>query len=184
MAKIEAALTEIRSTLAGVLITHGHPDHIDLATAVAARFQVPIWMSPEEILASGFRAPGLVPIHTEAWNVGELVVRAIATPGHTPGSVCYLIGDALFTGDTLFAEGCGICADITAAHAMFDSLARLKSILSLDTRVYPGHSYGKPPGRPFAELLRDNIYLHFTARERFAAFRLRKGQRITNLFGE
>jgi hydroxyacylglutathione hydrolase len=77
-------------------------------------------------------------------------IRPIATPGHTPGSICYLIGDNLFSGDVLFYEGCGICPDIASAHTMFASLERLKTLLRPETRVYPGHCYGMPPGQPFA----------------------------------
>lgn len=184
MDKIAAALTATSSTLAGVLITHGHPDHVDLAAAVATKHRVPIWMSRGEIRASGFSAPWLIPVDDEPWTVGHLTVRPLATPGHTPGSLCYLVGDAIFTGDTLFAEGCGICPDVPAAHAMFHSLKKLQSTLHPATRVFPGHSYGKPPGRLFSELLRENIYLQFKEPGAFAAFRLRKRQHFINLFGQ
>jgi hydroxyacylglutathione hydrolase len=94
-----------------------------------------------------------------------------------------LIGENLFSGDVLFAEGCGLCPDVESAHRMFESLEFLKSALTPRTRVYPGHSYGKYPGRPFAELLQDNIYLQIPDKHQFAAFRLRK-MRIANVFGQ
>jgi hydroxyacylglutathione hydrolase len=104
------------------------------------------------------------------------------TPGHTPGCMCYLITDNLFTGDVLFAEGCGICPDIEAAHEMFASLENLKNRIGAQTRIYPGHSYGKSPGQPMGRLLKENVYLQFPTRESFAAFRLRGGQDITKMF--
>src|SRR5262245_2190222 len=106
--KIEAALADAQCKLRGILVTHAHPDHIDLAPALAQRHRCPIWMSRPEIEASGFGAPQLVAIDGETpWRVGSMTIRPILTPGHTPGCVCYQIGDHLFTGDVLFAEGCG-----------------------------------------------------------------------------
>jgi hydroxyacylglutathione hydrolase len=111
-----------------------------------------------------------------------MLIEPILTPGHTPGCTCYLIGNNLFSGDVLFAEGCGMCPDIQAAHAMFASLERLKAWLKPDTRVFPGHSYGMPPGQPLSRLLRDNMYLQFSNRDAFAAFRLRSGQDMARMF--
>jgi hydroxyacylglutathione hydrolase len=93
-----------------------------------------------------------------------------------------LIGENLFTGDVLFAEGCCMCPDTEAAHAMFASLEHLKTRVRPQTRIFPGHSYGQPPGRPMSQLRRENIYLQFSNQESFAAFRLRKRQDIARLF--
>jgi len=158
------------------------PDHIDLAKQVSEKYDCPIWMSHAEIAASQFHAARLVGIDAHPWTVGELLIEPIHTPGHTPGSTCYLIGDNLFTGDVLFAEGCGICPDLNAAHAMFASLERLKTRLALHTRIFPGHSYGQPPGRLMSQVRRENIYLQFSNKESFAAFRLRRGQDRARLF--
>lgn len=179
---IHAALSNTQSSLRGILLTHAHADHIDLAKSLADFYDCPIWMSRQEIAASGFRAPQLIGIGETAWKVGSMRIEPILTPGHTPGCVCYLIGEHLFTGDVLFAEGCGICNGIDAAHAMFDSLQRLKSRLRPDTKIYPGHTYARPPGQRFADVLSYNMYLHFADKHSFAAFRLRKGQSARNLF--
>jgi hydroxyacylglutathione hydrolase len=183
MHKVERALAQTQSVLAGILVTHSHPDHIHLARPLAARYRCPIWMSKAEISLSGFDAAGLVGIDAVPWYVGAMQIQPLFTPGHTPGCVCYLIGDNLFTGDVLFAEGCGMCPDVAAAHTMFSSLEYLKALIEPHTRVFPGHSYGKPPGQSFAQLLRDNIYLQFSDKESFAAFRLRKVRKMTNVFG-
>jgi len=174
MQKIRYALASQRATLGGVLLTHAHPDHVHLAEPLAAEYSCPIWMSEEEIRASGFTANHLAGVGNELLYVGDTRIETILTPGHTPGCVCYLIGSNLFSGDVLFAEGCGLCADRDAAHAMFSSLQRLKSKLDPQTRIFPGHSYGTPPGQTLYQVLRDNIYLHFPDRDSFAAFRLRK----------
>ena len=170
------AMADARATLAGVLLTHAHADHVDLAGTLATEYGCPVWMSAEEIAASGFEAPGLVAIDETPWHAGQLRIEPFLTPGHTPGSVCYRIGENLFTGDVLFAEGCGLCADADSAYRMHESLERLKRTLSPATRIFPGHSFGSPPGRRFEEVLQENIYLHFRDRDRFAAFRLRGGQ--------
>ncbi|TDR38502.1 hydroxyacylglutathione hydrolase [Tahibacter aquaticus] len=179
---IEEALLQARAELDGILLTHSHPDHIDLAKPLAQKYGCPLWMSRQEIAASGFRAPELVGIEESAWWVGQMLIRPLLTPGHTPGCVCYLIGDNLFTGDVLFAEGCGICPGVDAAHQMFDSLQRLKRELRPQTRIYPGHSFGKKPGQLFADVLQENIYLQFRDKQGFAAFRLRPGQSRAKLF--
>jgi hydroxyacylglutathione hydrolase len=111
-----------------------------------------------------------------------MLIEPIFTPVHTPGCICYLIGDNLFTGDVLFAEGCGICLDTESAHAMFASLQDLKARLQPQTCIFPGHSYGNPPGQILSQLLKDNIYLQFSDRDSFAAFRLRSGQSKTKMF--
>lgn len=182
MDKIDQALRDTQTRLSGVLVTHSHPDHIHLAEPIAAKYDCPIWMSKEEIAASGFNARQLVAIDINPWAVGQMLIEAIFTPGHTPGCICYLIGDNLFTGDVLFAEGCGICPDIQAAHVMFASLENLKTRLRPQMRIFPGHSYGKPPGQIVSQLLRENIYLQFSDKHSFAAFRLRSGQDIAKMF--
>lgn len=182
MGKIEQAVAGAGATLRGILVTHSHHDHINLSRPLSEKYDCPIWMSSAEIAASGFRARHLTAIEAEPWMVGKMLVEPIPTPGHTVGSTCYLIGDNLFTGDVLFAEGCGLCPNAEAAYKMFESLELLKKRAGPQTRVYPGHSYGQPPGRTMAQLRRENIYLQFSSKESFAAFRLRSGQNREMLF--
>lgn len=180
--KIDRAVADAGAALRGVLLTHSHHDHVNLSRAVADKYECPIWMSHQEIAASRYNARQLIGIDTSPWMVGRMRIEPIFTPGHTPGSMCYLIGENLFTGDVLFAEGCGLCPDIQAAYAMFESLEQLKVRTRPATRVFPGHSYGQPPGRMMAQLHRENVYLQFSDRESFAAFRLRSGQDRARLF--
>lgn len=174
--KVDQALDDAGATLAGILITHSHADHVHLAKPLSEKYGCPIFMSEEEIAVSGFDASRLIAIDDRRLVVGGISIEPIFTPGHTPGCMCYLIGEHLFTGDVLFAEGCGMCPDVEAAQAMYFSLQRLKSRVGPQTRVYPGHSYGKPPGQTMSQLLKDNIYLHFKNKDSFAAFRMRSGQ--------
>lgn len=176
--KIIDTVRRQRCDLAGVLVTHSHPDHIDLAAEISDRFACPIWMSAEEIHYSGYSAPFLKPVHGASWKVGNMVIEPVFTPGHTPGCLCYKIGDNLFTGDVLFAEGCGVCPDHRAARQMYVSLQRIIARVTHKTRIYPGHSYGKPPGRTFEEVKAANLYLHFEDEESFANYRLRSQERL------
>lgn len=176
-----AALENSQSTLSGILLTHSHFDHINLARPLADYYNCPIWMSRQEIDASGFDARQLIAIGETPWFVGQMKIEPIFTPGHTPGCICYLIGNNLFTGDVLFAEGCGICNGLEAAYQMYDSLQLLKARLPRHTHIYPGHTYVRPPGQRFSDVLNHNMYLHFDDRQSFAAYRLRKGQTAQSL---
>lgn len=181
MGKIDQALEDADATLRGILVTHSHPDHIHLANPLAQKYDCPIWMSNAEIESSRFSAANLVGIDAAPWAVGQMVIFPLWTPGHTPGSTCYLIDGNLFTGDVLFAEGCGGCPDTQSAHAMYESLELLKA-LEPETLVFPGHSYGQPPGRAMEQVQQENLYLQFRDKHSFAAFRLRSGQRQEKMF--
>lgn len=181
MEKIEQSLADCGATLCGILITHAHFDHIHLAKPLADFHNCALWMSALEIADSGFRARQLVAIDETPLRVGGLTVEPILTPGHTPGSLCYLIGDSLFSGDVLFAEGCGICDGMESACAMYASLQVLKSRIAPHVHIYPGHTYLRPPGQRFGEVMHCNMYLHFADQNSFAAYRLRKGQDVRQL---
>ena len=183
MEKVEQAVADTGAVLREVLVTHTHPDHIHLARSVAERFDCIIRMSREEFETSDFDSPRIRLIDG-GWNVGSMIIEPILTPGHTPGCVCYRIGSNLFTGDVLFAEGCGMCPSTEAARTMYDSLDLLKRCIDSHTRIYPGHSYGYPPGQTMGFLLKNNMYLQFDDPDTFAAFRMRSGQKkMSKLFG-
>ncbi len=120
-----------------LLLTHGHHDHIGAVEALRAK-GAKLYMSsedaghfdikPDEILKDG-----------DSILLGDTQLSVIATPGHTPGSVCYYTNGHLFAGDTLFYHNCGRC-DLPGGDfsVMLKSLKRL-SELPGDTVVYPGH---------------------------------------------
>ena len=87
--------------------------------------------------------------HDDLVEVGAVGIRLLHTPGHTPGSQCFLVGDRLVAGDTLFLEGCGR-TDFPGgdSDAMYRSLHRLAGLAG-DPVVYPGHLYSE---QPFASL--------------------------------
>ena len=124
--------------LAWILETHVHADHITGARALRDRTGARSAVS-QHCGATGF---------DRLMDDGDIVVfgneliRVISTPGHTPGSSCFLWRDRLLTGDTLLIGGCGR-TDFQngSAAALYDSITGKLFALPDDTLVYPGHDY-------------------------------------------
>ena len=76
-------------------------------------------------------------------RVGDVEIELLHTPGHTPGSLCFRLKDALVAGDTLFLQGCGR-VDLPGGDSeqMYETLTKRLATLPADTILYPGHAYG------------------------------------------
>ena len=140
----------------GILLTHGHFDHIGAADALRKRYEIPVYAeehekellsSPALNLSGGWAdSLTLTADHLlkdgDMLNIAGFTIRVLHTPGHTPGGCCYeLVGeDILFSGDTLFYMSVGR-TDFpgSSGAAMRMSLHRLLEELSEDTQVLPGH---------------------------------------------
>ena len=121
-----------------VLTTHSHPDHHAAATAVCEALGVPFRIHLLDAPAAGIHP--FDPIGDgEEIRVGAVTLRAIHTPGHTPGSTCFLGDDLLFSGDTLFPGGPGATTGADAFGEIMTSLERRLFTLPDETRVLPGH---------------------------------------------
>lgn len=158
-----AAIERAGGRLDAILATHHHPDHVGGNEALAARFPgVPVYAHASDV--------GRVPAQTErlddgaTFRVGSLEVRALHVPGHTLGAVAYLVGDAVFTGDTLFCAGCGRLFEGTPAM-MHRSLNEVLARLPPSTRVFCGHEYTVSNLRFAAAIEPDNA----AVRDRLAA---------------
>lgn len=161
-----------RLHLRAILLTHGHSDHVAATSALSAPDSVPVYLLEGEQLDTGFDIPSLTRCgHDRVLQAGSIEITPIATPGHSSGSACYLIGDFLFTGDTVFIEACGDCSGSSGSiDAMFDSLSMLKQRIASHVRVFPGHRYRAGPGVRFGDVVRLNIYFRLEQRAAFAAW--------------
>lgn len=134
-------------TLAAVLLTHSHHDHINGVPDVLKFKDVPVYAQAAEIAFNAALqdfAGALKPVQPgEKVKVGPLEITCLHTPGHTPGAQCLVCGGSVFSGDTLFVDKCGRC-DFPGSDVgqMFDSLHRVLGALPDATVLYPGHDYG------------------------------------------
>lgn len=179
---LQGKLLEIGARLTTILLTHSHYDHVNLVACLVRDYDATVVLSRQEKECYRFSCDNLVLAeHLDRILVGKTAMTCLLTPGHTAGSMCYLLPNSIFTGDTLFIEGCGICnAEGGSPQEMFKSIQSIKQMVHPDVRVYPGHSYGRAPGCSFAEVQKENIYLQIDREDIFVEFRMRKGQR--NLF--
>lgn len=126
-----------------ILLTHGHWDHIGAITAIQDQYGTPIAMHRND---HGMLEGNVPPMDmdkylsgAEVLQIGGFDIQVIHTPGHSAGSVCYLIDGVLFSGDTLFQGTIGR-TDFpdSSPQAMKHSLEILKQLPGV-TKVYPGH---------------------------------------------
>ena len=169
-------LIDNQINLKGILLTHSHDDHTNLAEEFSVKHKVPVFMSEIEIKEYGFNCLNLHKVyHLKEIAIEDFKITPILTPGHTSGSICYLIDKHFFSGDTIFIEGVGICIDKGSdANQMYDSVQFIKNNIPKKTMFWPGHSFGQSPGKSLDFLLINNIYFQLDNREHFVKFRTRK----------
>ena len=121
-----------------ILMTHSHFDHWAGFDVLRAHTSAPVYASGEETNLEPSRQVEPLDAGAEV-PVGATVLRVIHTPGHTPGSICLLVGGALITGDTLFPGGPGRSSSPEALQQEIESITSKLYPLSDATLVLPGH---------------------------------------------
>ena len=156
--------------LAGVLVTHHHPDHVGGTmmgftlkglAELMERQSVPIHVNTHEAQwvsrITGIPLSDLTAHeHGDKVAVGDVEIELLHTPGHTPGSQCFLLEGRLVAGDTLFLDGCGR-TDFPGGNVddMFRSLRQLAALPG-DPTVFPGHWYSADRSAPLEQVKRSN----------------------------
>ncbi len=140
--KILDTLASLHLTAEAILLTHGHFDHVGAVAEIAAETDCAVYISAADLSLPPMITNGKL-YYTDTYqgsvNAAGLTFRVIPTPGHTPGSVCLVCEDVMFSGDTLFCGSCGR-TDLPGGSAQAIA-ASLKTLAALPAnyRVYPGH---------------------------------------------
>ncbi|MBI3638017.1 MAG: MBL fold metallo-hydrolase [Candidatus Rokubacteria bacterium] len=163
--------------ITGALVTHTHQDHVggsleswgmpgripgveELLTAVPAKVYV---HKAEREFLKGFGSDLVKVDNHDTVQVGRLTLTFLHTPGHTPGSQCFLVDGRLISGDTLFIGSCGR-TDLPGSdpNEMYYSLTQRLGALPDDTVLFPGHNYGGPQST-IGDEKRDNPFMRFAS---------------------
>jgi len=143
-----------------ILVTHNHYDHVGGVKELHNATDATIYVHEDD--ASEIKKLN-VEVKTvkdnDSINIGKIQVKVIHTPGHSPGSVCYMIENKLISGDMLFVENIGR-VDLPGGDAkkMTESLKILKK-LNDKIEIYPGHDYGSKPNSTIAHEKKHNIHM-------------------------
>ncbi|HEB81557.1 MAG TPA: MBL fold metallo-hydrolase [Gammaproteobacteria bacterium] len=164
-----------------ILLTHSHNDHVNGLQQTLERSDARIHLLKPEAQFWGAELARPVLHHGgDRLKLGETEIEIMHTPGHTPGSACFHVGDDLIAGDTLFVFGCGRC-DLAGGdpEEMFHTLKKIKTGLPGNTIVHPGHNYApQSPTSSMEEQRQGNPFLHFDREEDFVKYRMQVHDRI------
>ena len=157
--------------ITGALVTHYHADHcggsfagyeIEGAAELVGRCGCPVHVQTDELpwiqRTTSLSETDLVG-HSggDTIMVGEVPITLLHTPGHTPGSQCFLVDGRLLAGDTLFLEGCGR-TDLPGGdmEELVRSLTQVLAKVPDEVVLFPGHAYSAAPSAPMGDVRRHN----------------------------
>ena len=153
-AEPEKILGATRAPVAAILVTHGHPDHVNALEFVRRETGAPVFMHPAD---AGGKVSDYEPLEDgRALDIADLGIRVLHTPGHSPGSVTFVVGHAQIVGDLILPGSVGR-TDIPGAswEEIEVSIRRVMPLWEEQTRLYTGHG----PVLVAMEELRTNPYL-------------------------
>jgi glyoxylase-like metal-dependent hydrolase (beta-lactamase superfamily II) len=165
--RLEKTIEAHKLRLKAVLLTHSHFDHIEGVPAILRHTDVPVYIGAAEAdaVAAACQA-AQVPVDLQQLQGDEVLrpfgldIVVLPTPGHTAAGRSYYVPDlhSVMTGDTLFVGSCGRPASLATAPVLWQSLKRLGE-LPEETRIYPGHNYGRTATSSIGWELECNPYL-------------------------
>ncbi len=180
VAKIIMKAQDIGVKITDILITHGHADHINGIDELLGHCDAEVHMLKAEVNFSELPIKKAT-LHYGGDEImlGQTKIKILHTPGHSPGSACFHIGNELITGDTLFVFGCGHCKLAGAnPNELFNSLNKIKKEMPLDTIIRPGHNYAELPSTTLSEQIKGNPFLNFHDIESFSKYRMIEHDKI------
>ncbi len=151
------AVNEMDAKVKYILLTHGHTDHTGAAVQLQEEYNVPIYISEKDyrMMENGEYIYGDVIGKVDkflnegdTFKIGSIEIKCIHTPGHTPGGICFMVEDVVFTGDTLFAGSIGR-TDLAGGDfdAIISNIKNKLMILPDNITVLPGHGPQSSIGR-------------------------------------
>jgi glyoxylase-like metal-dependent hydrolase (beta-lactamase superfamily II) len=181
---VKDTLYALQVDLTAILLTHSHYDHTNLVNALLKIFPAKVYMSQVEIDYYNYKCNHLIPVQDgDVINIGNTDIDCILTPGHTAGGMCFLLSGSLFTGDTVFVEGCGLCSTRGgSAGDMFESINRIKTTINPEVKIYSSHTIRKLPGCTLGDVMKENFYFQIEKKNHFIQFRERENQKNTCSF--
>jgi len=129
-----------------IVLTHTHLDHIGALEELKNGLKVPVALHHEDAIRLSLR-PDMELKDGDIIEVGKLKLKVLHTPGHTPGSLCFLLGRHLISGDTIFPGGPGKTGTPDDFKRIVKSIETKLFVLPADTQIYPGHGEGTVLGK-------------------------------------
>ena len=162
-------------------VTHTHPDHVGGRFAgieiegvtellEKCKAKVIVHKSEAEFLKTLSPSDLVKAESGDIFDVGGVKIQLLHTPGHTPGSQCFLVADRLVSGDTLFIGSCGR-VDLPGSNPeqMYDSLTQKLMALPDQTILFPGHNYSDRSTSTLGQEKQNNPYFQFHSLKQFLA---------------
>ncbi len=158
---IRGAAEEDGRTIVGALVSHWHPDHTNGLPELVERTDATVYVNKDDIPWLPYAVGNLKAVGPgEELRLGDATLRFLHTPGHTPGSQCFLVRDRLVSGDTLFINACGR-TDLPGGdpEQLYKSLTGTLARLDDRTVLFPGHNYADVRSAKLGEQKRSNPFL-------------------------